>query len=147
MICYKLSTVERTFLKKLQTINWQTIRHNLLNSDEGREFTLTQATHAIWRYGLFLLLAQKYPGMRLVPSKEIDAVLHAHIATDHQYQEDCQNLFGVFLHHSPGFGTKGDRKEWLLAFAGTKQLFEKSFGWGAMGDSAAASCEILLASM
>ena len=142
---YKQLAVDYSFLKKLQTLNWQTIRHHLLNSDEGRDFTPAQAAHAIWQYGLFLFLARQYPGIRLVPTEEIDAVLHAHIATARQYHNDCQTLFGGFVHHSAGLGTRGDRAEWLEAFDRTKQLFEKMFGRGAMGYSTPAACDILLA--
>jgi hypothetical protein len=144
MMSYKQLAVDYSFLKKLQTLDWQTIRHHLLNSDEGRDLTRVQAAHAIWQYGLFLFLAQKYPGMRLVPTKEIDAVLHAHIATAQQYHDDCQTLLGGFVHHSAGLGTRGDRAQWLEAFDHTKQLFEKTFGLGAMGYSAPAACDILL---
>lgn len=145
MMSYKQLAVGYSFLKKLQTLDWQTIRYHLLNSDEGRDFTKGQVARAIWQYGLFLFLAQQYPGMRLVPTEEIDAVLHAHIATDRQYQDDCQTLFGGFVHHCAGLGTRGDRTEWLQSFARTKQLFEKTFGRGAMGHCAPAACDILLA--
>lgn len=144
MMSYKQLAVDYSFLKKLQTLDWQTIRHHLLNSDEGRDLTRAQAARAIWQYGLFLFLARQYPGMRLVPTEEIDAVLHAHIATG-QYQDDCQTLFGGCVHHSAGLGTRGDRAEWLEAFDRTKQLFEKTFGRGAMGYSTPAACDILLA--
>ena len=133
MMSYKQLAVDYSFLKKLQTLDWQTIRYHLLNSDEGRDFTRVQVARAIWQYGLFLFLAQQYPGMRLVPTEEIDAVLHAHIATNRQYQDDCQTLFGGSVHHSAGLGTRGDRAEWLEAFDRTKQLFEITFGRGAMG--------------
>jgi hypothetical protein len=145
MMSYKRLAVDYSFLKKLQTLDWQTIRYHLLNSDEGRDFTPAQAARAIWKYGLFLFLAKQYPNMRLVPTEEIDAVLHAHIATDRQYQDDCQTLFGGAVHHSAELGTRGDRAEWLEAFDRTKQLFEKTFGRGAMGHSAPAACDILLA--
>ncbi len=145
MMSYKQLAVGYSFLKKLQTLDWQTIRHHLLNSDEGRDFTTAQAARAIWQYGLFLFLARQYPDIRLVPTEEIDAVLHAHIATDRQYQDDCQSLFGGFVHHSAGLGTQGDRAEWLETFDHTKQLFEKMFGRGAMGYSTPAACDILLA--
>jgi hypothetical protein len=145
MMNYKQLVVGYSFLKKLQTLDWKTIRYHLLNSDEGRDFTRAQAARAIWQYGLFLFLARQYPGIRLVPTKEIDAVLHAHIATDRQYQDDCQILFSTSLHHSVGLGTRGDRAEWLEAFDLTKKLFEKTFGRGAMGYSTPAACDILLA--
>ncbi|NEP57059.1 MAG: hypothetical protein F6K31_08545 [Symploca sp. SIO2G7] len=145
IIHHKLPAVDRVFLNKLQIIDWLAIIHNLLSSDESREFTFAQAVLAILRYQLFLFLVRKYPQMRMVPSQEIDAVLHAHIATAQNYQEECQYLFDASLVHSPGLGTRGeaDRQEWLLAFAQTRKLFEHNFGQGTMGYSVAACCEVL----
>ncbi len=83
--------------------------------------------------------------MRLVPTKENDSLQHSHNATDQQYQHYCQTLFGGVVHHSAGLGMRGDRAEWLEAFDRTKQLFEKTFGRGAMDYSTPAACDILLA--
>ena len=148
IIHHKLFAVDQVFLNKLQIINWLAIIHNLISSDEGWKFTLAQAVIAILRYQLFLFLVRKYPHTRMVPSQEIDAVLHAHIATNQQYEEECKYLFGFSLVHSPGLGTRGeaDQREWLLAFAQTREVFEHNFGQGAMGHSSAACCEVLLAS-
>lgn len=134
---------------KNHSIDWYAILQHLLSSDKGRDFTLAQAALAIWRYWLFLLLAQKYPRVPMVPNQEIDAVLHAHIATARQnWEDDCQKLLGVSFVHSPGLGTRGevDRQEWLLAFAHTQELFEEHFGQGAMGNYTPACCQILPAS-
>ncbi|MBD2775242.1 hypothetical protein [Iningainema tapete] len=136
----------QTFFAQLKVIDWQTIFLRLMSSDEGQKFTLMQAAIAIRRYGLFLFLLQKYPHLKMVPNQEIDAVLHAHIANAHQFQEDCQNLFNVCLKHVPevGLGGEVEQQEWLLTFAHTQTLFEQNFGQGAMGSSVAACCEILL---
>ncbi|WGV25455.1 hypothetical protein [Halotia branconii] len=107
---------------------------------------VTQALSAIKQYVMLLFLIQKYPHIRMVPSQEIDAVLHAHTANIHQFEEDCQNLFSACLQHIPDFGIKeeAERLEWQLVFAQTQELFELNFGQGAMGNSPAACCEILL---
>ncbi|MBD1899461.1 hypothetical protein NDI44_24675 [Trichocoleus sp. DQ-A3] len=47
MMNYKQLAVDYSFLKKLQSLNWQTIRYHLLNSDKGRDFTPAQAARAI----------------------------------------------------------------------------------------------------
>ncbi|MBH8555380.1 hypothetical protein I8751_24145 [Nostocaceae cyanobacterium CENA357] len=108
--------------------------------------SVIQALLAIQQYRRLLFLIQKYPYIRMVPNQEIDTVLHAHIANIHQFEEDCQNLFSVYLQHVPNFGVTGEaeRLEWQLAFAQTQKLFELNFGQGAMGNSPAACCEILL---
>jgi hypothetical protein len=129
--------VDKSFSEQLKVINWQAIFLRVMSSDEGQNFTFMQACLAIWRYGLFLSLIQKYPYVRMVPNQEIDIVLHAHIANAYQFQEDCQNLFNVCLKHISEVGLRGEveRQEWLLAFAHTQTLFEQNFGQGAMGSS------------
>ncbi len=138
--------VEPSFFKKLKDIEWQAIFMRLIKSYQGQKLSVIQALFAIRQYGLFLFLIQKYPDARMVPTQEIDAVLHAHRANIHQFEKDCQNLFSVCLKHVPEFGVRGEaeRLEWQLAFAQTQKLFELNFGQGTMGRSAAACCEILL---
>ncbi|AUT02398.1 hypothetical protein CLI64_19480 [Nostoc sp. CENA543] len=93
------------------------------------------------RYKQFLLLGQKYPGMRLVPTQEIDAVLHTNMTNT-----NSKTLFNTLIKHIPEFGMGGAEEylEWQLIFAQTKALFEQTFGKGSMGDSPPACCEILI---
>lgn len=61
-----------------------------------------KALKAIEDYKKFLLLQKKYEGKQtFVPSLKIDEVWHSHILFTKQYHEDCQNLFGRYLHHQP----------------------------------------------
>lgn len=47
-----------------------------------------------------------------------------------EYAEDCQNIFGYFLHHFPYFGMRGDddSKNLKDAFAHTNDLLLQKFG-------------------
>ena len=57
---------------------------------------------AVEEYKKFLLLQKKYDGKQmLVPSLRIDEIWHAHILFTKQYHEDCQKLFGKYMHHQP----------------------------------------------
>jgi len=133
--------------QKLQLIDWLKIFLRLVNSEQIQKFNIFQAFFAMRKYGLFLLLLQKYPNIRIVPNQEIDAVLHAHMADIDQFAKDCQKLYNTSIHHIPEFGLRDndERLEWQLIFAKTQVLFELNFGQGAMGDSPPACCEILLA--
>jgi hypothetical protein len=79
-------------------------------------------------YRKFWFLCHKYPKMTLVPTKGIDRVWHAHILDTKKYAEDCQVVFGYFLHHFPYFGMGNDRAEYAGASADTKLAFEREFG-------------------
>jgi hypothetical protein len=81
-------------------------------------------------YRRFLTLHLRYPGRTLVPSALIDLVWHYHILDTKKYWEDCQRIFGYFLHHDPyfGIGSEESRKKNQEAWAETQALWEKEFG-------------------
>lgn len=136
---------DQTFLNKLMFIDWQAIFLRLISSNEGREFTLSQAILAIEQYGLLLYLISKYPHKKMVPNEEVDVVLHAHIANTEQFEKDCINLFDTKLVHVPEVGVRAEeRQDWLLTFAQTHLLFKRNFGQDTMGSSIPACCELLL---
>jgi hypothetical protein len=71
-----------------------------------------------------------YPNRSLVPSQDIDHVWHHHILDTMKYAQDCQMLFGYFVHHFPYFGQRGesDRQNLQMAFKQTQSLFQEHFG-------------------
>jgi hypothetical protein len=114
---------------------WFAVVLKLMNSNE-HSFTLWQSIIAIYQCFRFLLLVVQYPEVRLVPNKEIDAVIHILEQTP---------LFNRYFAHQPGLGTRGeaDRQKWLQAFRATRELFEHHFGIGSMGKTQPAHCEIV----
>jgi len=81
-------------------------------------------------YKRFLTLSVKYPEETIAPSKDVDKFWHGHILDTMKYAEDCQNVFGYFVHHFPYFGMRGEEDAANLAEAGktTNRLYEKEFG-------------------
>lgn len=73
-------------------------------------------------YQGLLFLLYKYPELRVVPTQEVDDLLHAHFA-DPNYSEDCQKLFNSDLVHNPA-----DERTNQFYFQSTKVLFEHEFG-------------------
>jgi len=81
-------------------------------------------------YRRFLALKVMHPNTALVPSKQVDAIWHAHILDTRAYREDCQAMFGRFMDHYPYFGVNGEEDYKMLqeAFAETIDLYEAQFG-------------------
>ncbi len=81
-------------------------------------------------YRQFLTLRQRNPSAVLVPSAMVDLVWHYHILDTRKYIEDCNRLFGSYLHHDPYFGLKGDedRKANQDGWEQTKALWLREFG-------------------
>jgi hypothetical protein len=130
MTLLELSVNDKVFLQKLMAIDFGPIAFKLINAEDGRGWTLEQATNAIARYRKFLLLTYLYPEKQIVPSHEIDQVWHTHILDTAKYREDCEALFGRFIDHWPYFGMtdEADRQALEEAFEKTQMLFSQHFG-------------------
>ncbi len=113
----------------VQKLDFSRLRYKHTSSHEA-EMTEAEWDKAELEYRRFLHLKQLYPGVSLVPSKQVDYVWHAHILDTKAYREDCQNLFGRFIDHYPYFGIYGkeDYANLVSAFDKTIELYEKHFG-------------------
>lgn len=60
----------------------------------------------------------------------IDDFWHLHILDTQKYAEDCQVIFGYFLHHFPYFGMRGeeDAKNLSDSWEETCNLYQNRFG-------------------
>lgn len=127
----------------VNTIGLKRLKHKMTQSPEAI-VTEEEWDKAEFEYRRFLSLKQVYPGVSLVPSKQVDQVWHAHILDTHAYREDCNKLFGRFIDHYPYFGIYGKEDNQALqeSFDVTKSLYERHFGPYPKGDDAVASrCE------
>lgn len=101
-----------------------------MDAEEGEGWTLEEANEVETWYRRYLFLAWKYHDFPVVPSKAIDAFWHQHILDTYKYAEDCERVFGYFLHHFPYFGMRGEEDAANLqnSFEETNALFEREFG-------------------
>lgn len=112
---------------------------SVLNFDKLK-WKLTQSAEATWEnelcdfaeleYRKFLSLKKWYPKLSLVPSKLVDKFWHEHILDTQSYTNDCEALFGFYLHHYPYFGIYGDKDQSNLqnSFDETVAVYEMHFG-------------------
>lgn len=59
------------------------------------------ADEAVREYQRFLILKALHPDKILRPDAIVDDLWHAHILDTRAYAEDCDRIFGAFLHHDP----------------------------------------------
>lgn len=69
------------------------------------------AREAIADYRRFLDLVKRERKKRQVPGRQVDKVWHAHILHTQRYHDDCQSVFGCYLHHAPRPATSSCRAE------------------------------------
>lgn len=111
-------------------LNLDPIKFKLMDRVEGQGWTRVEADLHETGYRRFLALMAKYPDAPIVPDTNVDKFWHAHILDTMKYAEDCQNIFGYFVHHFPYFGMRGEEDAAQLesAAADTRRLYEKEFG-------------------
>lgn len=114
----------------IQALDLDPIKVKLMDAEEGQGWTREYADAMEVAYKRFLTLLVKYPETTVAPSKEIDKFWHAHILDTLKYAEDCQQVFGYFLHHFPYFGLRGEADAAQLAQAGEamERLYREEFG-------------------
>lgn len=106
------------------------IKVKLMDKSEGHGWTRAQADRNELEYKRFLALLAKYPEQSIAPTSEVDKFWHGHILDTMKYAEDCNNIFGYFLHHFPYFGMRGeeDAANLVDAFLNMQRLRDAEFG-------------------
>ncbi len=114
----------------IQALDLEPIKFKLMDTEEGQGWSREYVEQMAIAYKRFLTLSVKYPKETIAPSKDVDKFWHGHILDTIKYAEDCQNVFGYFVHHFPYFGMRGEEDAANLAEAGktTNRLYEKEFG-------------------
>lgn len=114
----------------IHALDLEAIKFKLMDAEEGRGWSRETVDRLETEYKRFLVLLVKYPDTVVAPSKDVDAFWHGHILDTMKYAEDCERVFGYFLHHFPYFGMRGAEDAAALAEAAhvTQALLAKEFG-------------------
>src|SRR4051794_13094372 len=91
-----------------RVLDLSNVRMKLADPDEGPGFAASELDVREQEYRRFLALHLAYPEMDVVPCKIVDEIWHQHILDTRAYADDCDAIFGHFLHHFPYFGMRGD---------------------------------------
>ena len=115
--------------KEIMALNFTRLKHKVTSTSDA-EMSREEWDAAEPEYRRFLALKVFYPGLSLIPSKQVSKLWHAHILDTRAYREDCENVFGRFIDHYPYFGIYGkeDYQALQIRFAHTIELYERHFG-------------------
>ena len=86
------------------------------------------AGYAELRYRRFLCMHLLDPRLPLVPPPDIDAFWHQHILFTRVYTLDCERLFGLYLHHSPGTGDAEEARMMEQGALEAARFYADTFG-------------------
>ena len=106
------------------------IRMKLADPDEGKGYSESELDLREGEYRKFLALHLANAGVDIVPCKLVDEFWHQHILDTRAYHEDCDAIFGEYLHHFPYFGMRGEDDAQALqdAYADTLGRYRTAFG-------------------
>lgn len=93
-----LRSTAQIFKQKVEQIDFSLVKQEL---QTFHHWTPEQTEVAIGDYRAFLYLVHLYPDRLHIPSPQIDTVIHCHVLITDKYVQDCQLLFGEYLHHLP----------------------------------------------
>jgi hypothetical protein len=93
----------------------------------GLKWKVADAEEAVRKYKNFLLLKYLHPDLKAVPTPEIDEAWHAHILHTQEYMQDCERIFGSYLHHRPSSHTQEEQELMGELYSQTLRLYEKMF--------------------
>jgi hypothetical protein len=127
---------EDSFIAK--TLNLDSVLFKLCHERGDQKWPLAKARAVEQDYRKWLFLHQQFPGTKLVPTADIDEMWHTHILDTMAYANDCQAMFGHFLHHYPYAGMVGsdDMNSHMANAAATADLFFRTFGEQLVGHPA-----------
>jgi hypothetical protein len=116
---------EKLFMTDIEALDLIMVKAKLQDKEEGQGWTQYQCDETEAEYKKFLALKRRYPEKEIVPNSLIDKFWHQHILDTYKYAQDCENIFGYFLHHYPYFGMNGikDAQNLADAFDETKRIY------------------------
>ena len=123
------------FMDDIDQVDFTMIKLKLQDTEEGNGWNQEQCEEAEREYKKFLAMKRTYPNKDIVPNHMVDEFWHRHILDTAKYAEDCDLIFGYFLHHYPYFGMNGkeDAQNLTDAFEETKELYQLHFNQSYLG--------------
>lgn len=106
------------------------IKVKLMHAQSGEGWSREKADAVEFEYRRFLYLMKKFPNDQSAPLFDVDIFWHYHILDTLKYMEDCDTVFGHYLHHFPYLGLRGedDEEQHQLAGQRMKEIYEETFG-------------------
>jgi len=116
----------------IRALDLEPIKLRVMDPELGEGWTREYAESIERAYRNYLIVLVKHPEdiEEIVVGKDVDEFWHTHILHTMKYTEDCEKVFGTYLHHSPDIGGRApaeiERKAALVEK--TRRLYQQEFG-------------------
>jgi len=116
----------------IQALDLESVKIRATDPKLGEGWTREYAEGIEQGYRTYLTMLAKYPehAEDILLSKDVDEFWHTHILQTIKYTEDCEAVFGKYLHHAPHIGgvTQADVEKRTALAEKTRRLYEREFG-------------------
>ena len=131
---------EQEVITAIRALDLEPIKLKLMDAEAGQGWTREHADRAEAAYKNYLTVLAKHPEKieEVLLSREVDEFWHAHILHTMKYADDCEKVFGNFLHHNPQTTprTPADAQKRSALMEKTRRLYQNEFGAGLAGANA-----------
>ena len=115
----------------IQALDLEPIRLRVMDTESGEGWTREYAETIERAYRTYLTMLVKHPENveDIIVSEDVDEFWHAHILHTMKYTEDCEKVFGAYLHHNPHVGerTQADVERKAAQAEKTRRLYRDEF--------------------
>ena len=123
---------EQEVIAAIQSLDLNAVKVRIMDAELGEGWTREYADSIEAAYKTYLTMLVKHPddAEDILLSKDVDEFWHTHILQTRKYAEDCQSVFGNFLHHEPHVGerTAADLEKRAAMAERTRGLYAREFG-------------------
>jgi hypothetical protein len=94
---------QQEVIAAIQGLDLESVKLRVMDPELGEGWSQEYADGIEVAYKNYLVMLTKYPDdiEDILISKDVDEFWHAHILHTKKYADDCQKIFGNFLHHDP----------------------------------------------
>ena len=128
----KLTTKpEHEVISAIHALDLESVKARLMDEELGEGWTREYADSIEQAYKTYLTMLVKYQdhAESIMLAKDVDEFWHTHILQTLKYSDDCQRVFGAYLHHNPHVGprTAAVLAEREALAEKTRRLYEREF--------------------
>ena len=130
----------------IQALDLDSVKTRVMDAELGEGWSREYADSIEVAYKTYLTMLVKYPeeAEDILLAEDVDEFWHTHILQTRKYSDDCQRVFGNYLHHEPHVGevTAADLDRRAAQAEKTRNLYEREFSaapghaWSGMSASA-----------
>src|SRR5258708_6049153 len=116
----------------IHPLDLESVKIRAMDPELGEGWAREYAEGIEQGYRTYLTMLAKYQDHAedILLSKDVDEFWHTHILQTIKYTEDCEAVFGKYLHHAPHVGevTLVDREKRIALAEKTRDLYQREFG-------------------